>query len=275
MSKRTVPDIHQYKKTANRIVALTAYDYTMAKIIDLLDIVDLILVGDSLGCVIQGHNNTLPVTLDEMVYHTRCVARAVKNALLVADLPFMTYQISKEQALSSAARLMKEAGAESVKLEGGVAMQETIAALVRVDIPVMAHIGLTPQSFHRMGGHKLQGQKTAKFANNQAGTYEMLLADAQAVQEAGAFAVVLEGVNSDLAQKLTAELSIPTIGIAAGNGICDGEILVTQDLVGLSASAIPKFVPQKANFKSDLERSVFEFSADIKRQNDYKKSIAM
>jgi 3-methyl-2-oxobutanoate hydroxymethyltransferase len=275
MTKRTVPQIHQSKNSNKKIVALTAYDYTIAKIIDQSDLVDLILVGDSLGCVVQGYQNTLPVSLDEMIYHTRCVTRAVENALVVADLPFMTYQVSKEQALQSAGRLIKEAGAEAVKLEGGLQMRETIAALVNVDIPVVGHIGLTPQSYHRMGGHKIQGQKNSKFANNSAGTYEQLLIDALAVQDAGAFAIVLEGVTSDLATRLTAELNIPTIGISAGESICDGEILVTHDLLGLSANPIPKFVKPLADLKSLIEKAVFEYAQEVRGKNDFKKSIAL
>jgi 3-methyl-2-oxobutanoate hydroxymethyltransferase len=275
MTKRTVPQIHQSKNSNKKIVALTAYDYTIAKIIDQSNLVDLILVGDSLGCVVQGYQNTLPVSLDEMIYHTRCVTRAVENALVVADLPFMTYQVSKEQALQSAGRLIKEAGAEAVKLEGGFQMRETIAALVNVDIPVVGHIGLTPQSYHRMGGHKIQGQKNSKFVNNNAGTYEQLLVDALAVQDAGAFAIVLEGVTSDLATKLTAELNIPTIGISAGDSVCDGEILVTHDLLGLSASPIPKFVKPLADFKSLIEKAVFEYAQEVRGKNDFKKSIAL
>ena len=200
----------------------------------------MLLVGDSLGMVVQGEANTLPVTLDEMVYHSRLVSRGAPRALVVGDLPFGSYQVSVPQAVESSIRLVKEGGAAAVKLEGGVPMAETIEAITRVDIPVMAHIGLTPQSFHRMGGHKVQG----RHSGSQAGGRERLLDDAKAVEAAGAFSVVLEGMPRELAAEITAGISIPTIGIGAGPE-CDGQVLVLHDVLGLTPnlSSSPRPTP--------------------------------
>ncbi|MEI6403621.1 MAG: 3-methyl-2-oxobutanoate hydroxymethyltransferase [Actinomycetota bacterium] len=225
--KVTVPDLGRMKASGDKIAMITAYDATFARLVDLAGI-DVILVGDSVGMVVQGVSNTIPVDLDEMAYHVRIVARARTKALVVGDLPFGSYQVSPEQGLTSAIRLMKE-GAECVKLEGGLPMAATIEAITRVDIPVMGHIGLTPQSYHRMGGHKVQGRD----AGYDAGGRERLLEDAHAVEQAGACALVVEGVPMDLAAEISAKVSIPTIGIGAG-AQCDGQVLVLHDVLGLS-----------------------------------------
>ena len=203
--KVTVPDLQRMKEAGTKITALTAYDFPFAQIVDQAGI-DVILVGDTLGMVVQGLETTLPVTLDEIIYHSRMVARGRTRALVVGDLPFLSYQVSREDALRSAGRLVKEGGCEAVKLEGGLPMADTIRALTSVDIPVMAHVGLTPQSVHRMGGHKVQGRGRGRGP----GQRERVLADALAVEEAGAFAVVLEGIPLDLAEDITLQLTIPT-----------------------------------------------------------------
>jgi 3-methyl-2-oxobutanoate hydroxymethyltransferase len=238
--KVTVPDLQRMKETGTKITALTAYDFPFAQIVDQAG-VDVILVGDTLGMVVQGLDTTLPVTLDEVIYHSRMVARGRRRALLVGDLPFLSYQVSREDALRSAGRLIKEGACEAVKLEGGLPMADTIRALTAVDIPVMAHIGLTPQSVHRMGGHKVQGRRRGRGP----GERERVLADALAVEEAGAFSVVLEGIPLDLAEEITLRLTIPTIGIGAGVH-CDGQILVLHDVLGLFDRFTPKFVKRYA-----------------------------
>jgi 3-methyl-2-oxobutanoate hydroxymethyltransferase len=225
--KVTVPSLAAQVLDGQPIAMITAYDATFARIVDAAG-VDVILVGDSVGMMFQGTATTLPVELDDMAYHVRAVARTSPRALIVGDLPFGSYQINPEQAVASSVRLIKE-GAEAVKLEGGTAMADTIAAIARVDIPVMGHIGLTPQSYHRMGGHKVQGRSSGEGA----GSRERLLDDAHAVEQAGAFAVVIEGVPRDLAAEITQKLSIPTIGIGAGPD-CHGQVLVVHDVLGLS-----------------------------------------
>lgn len=257
----TAPGLMSAKSAGRKIVALTAYDFTTASLVDAAGI-DVVLVGDSLGTVIQGVGTTLPVTLDEMVYHCRCVSRGVRSALLVGDLPFMSYQVSIEKALESAGRLVKEGGVGAVKLEGGLAVEETIRRLVEAEIPVMGHVGLTPQAFHRMGGYKTQGKQSGSLA--QAGSRERVLADAKAVETAGAFSVVLEGVPADLAQEITEQLSIPTIGIGAGPA-CDGQVLVVNDLLGLTLGKVPSFVRQYANLKEEISRAVSNFAEDVRR----------
>ena len=203
----TVRTLAARKRRAERISMLTAYDFAFARIFDQAGI-DLILVGDSLGNVVQGHDTTLPVTLDEVVYHTRLVARGCRHALVVGDMPFGSYQVSPEDAVRSAIRLVKEGGAQAVKLEGGLGVAEAIERIARAEIPVMGHVGLTPQAIHRMGGFRVQGRTADERAR--------VIADAEAVQQAGAFAVVLEGMPVDLAAEITARLEIPTIGIGAG-----------------------------------------------------------
>jgi 3-methyl-2-oxobutanoate hydroxymethyltransferase len=256
--KVTVPEIVKAKATGRPIVALTAYDFPFARIADEAG-VDLILVGDSLGMVVQGFDTTLPVTMDEMVYHTRMVARARRRALLVSDLPFLSYQVAPAEAVANAGRLIKEGGAEAVKLEGGCAVAETIERIASVDIPVMGHIGLTPQSVHRMGGHKVQGRRRGQAP----GQRERLIEDALAVEAAGAFAIVLEGIPLDLATELTARLTIPTIGIGAGVH-CDGQILVLHDVLGLSERAGPRFAKRFAELWSAAGTAIAEYASEVR-----------
>ncbi len=262
----TVPSIAQRKPSlglGSRIVALTAYDYSFARLIDQSEQVDMLLVGDSLGSVVQGHETTLPVTLDEIIYHSRAVVRGTSHALVVGDLPFLTYQCSPEQAIESAGRLLKEGGVSAVKLEGGVHMQETISRLTRVDIPVMGHVGLTPQSYHRMGGHKVQGRGVGDSQVAASQSAGRVLEDAHAVEQAGAFALVLEGIPEELAEEVTSQLSIPTIGIGAGVH-CDGQILVTHDMLGLSMDFSPKFVKRYAELGKQLTQAVCDYATEVK-----------
>ena len=231
-SKVTVPGIRAMKKRGERITMVTAYDATFARMIDEGG-ADILLVGDSLGMVVQGLDSTLPVTVDEVIYHCRAVARGTHRAHIVGDMPFMSYQVSPEEALRNAGRFLKEGGAHSVKLEGGADMAQTISRIVAAGIPVMGHVGLTPQSVHAMGGFRVQGKTEDDAAR--------VLADAHAVEDAGAYAIVLEGIPSDLAARITAELEIPTIGIGAGPS-CDGQVLVCYDLLGLTPDLRPKFV---------------------------------
>jgi 3-methyl-2-oxobutanoate hydroxymethyltransferase len=254
--KITVPHIVKMKQRGERITCLTAYDYAFARILDEAG-VEMLLVGDSLGCVIQGSPNTLAVTMDEMVYHTRVVARGRKRALVIGDMPFLSYQASTEQALQNAGRFLKEGGAEAVKLEGGVSVKETIRAIVNAGIPVMGHIGLTPQSVHRFGGYKVQGRDKER--------REAVLRDALAVEAAGAFAVVLEGMPLDLARAITEQLTIPTIGIGAGVD-CDGQVLVLHDMLGLFDDFTPKFVKQYADLKTMTSGAVKNFIGEVKER---------
>jgi 3-methyl-2-oxobutanoate hydroxymethyltransferase len=254
--KVTVPDLARMKALEERITMITAYDATFAHLVDLAGI-DMILVGDSVGMVVQGEANTIPVELDEMAYHVRLVSRAHPRALIVGDLPFGSYQVSPQQAVESSIRLMKE-GAECVKLEGGVVMAETIQTITRVDIPVVGHIGLTPQSYHRMGGHKVQGKKSGF----DAGGRERLLEDAHAVEQAGACAVVVEGVPRDLAYEITQKVSIPTIGIGAGPD-CDGQVLVLHDVLGLSDIAL-KFTKHYADLRNDAIRATQAYIQEVR-----------
>jgi 3-methyl-2-oxobutanoate hydroxymethyltransferase len=246
----TVPDFLSARSRGVRLTMLTAYDYTMARLLDDAG-VDSILVGDSLGMVMQGHSNALSVTLDEVIYHTKCVARAVRRALLIADLPFMTYQVGPQQALESAGRLVKEGGAQAVKLEGGERSAEAVAAVVRADIPVIGHVGMTPQSVHRFGGFRVQRDE------------ERIIRDAKAIEQAGAFALVLECVPTELASRITALVKIPTIGIGAGVG-CDGQVLVIQDMLGMYGDLHPKFVRQFAEVGSAIRQAVEEYCREVK-----------
>jgi len=252
--KKTIPDIQKMKADGEKITMLTCYDYPTARIMDACG-VDVMLVGDSVGVVFAGYDNTLPVTMDEMIYHTKAVMRAAPRALVVADMPFMSYQTDIAEARRNAGRMLKEGGAAAVKIEGGANMAATIRALVEIDIPVVAHIGLTPQSIHRMGGYRVQGKK-----QEQA---EKLLEDAQAVAEAGAFAVVLEGIPQSLAARITATLAIPTIGIGAGAG-CDGQVLVIHDILGLCEKYSPKFVKRYADVRETMTAAVSSYIADVK-----------
>lgn len=246
----TVPDFVAAKAQGRRLTMLTAYDYTMARLLDNAGI-DSILVGDSLGNVVQGHPHVLKVTLDEMIYHTRCVARAVENSLLIADMPFMSFQVSPQQALESAGRLVKEGGTHAVKLEGGVRSASAIAAIVQADIPVMAHVGMTPQSVHHFGGFRVQRAE------------DRILEDALAVEKAGAFGMVIECVPAEIAQKITDAVKIPTIGIGAGAG-CDGQVLVSYDMLGLFTDLRPKFVKQFANLGDSVTRAVEDYCQEVR-----------
>jgi 3-methyl-2-oxobutanoate hydroxymethyltransferase len=256
--KVTVPDLGRMKAAGERITMVTAYDCAFARLLDEAG-VDLLLVGDSLGMVVQGNETTLPVTLDEMVYHTRLVSRGAPHALVVGDLPFGTYQASPTQGVESAIRMVKEGGAQAVKLEGGIAMADTIARIAAVDIPVMGHVGLTPQSVHRMGGHRVQGRRHG----HAPGGRERVIEDALAVEAAGAFAVVLECIPLDLAGEITARLSIPTIGIGAGVH-CDGQVLVLHDLIGLSNAWTPRFAKRYAEVGREVVRAAAEYVQEVK-----------
>ncbi|MFQ5684623.1 MAG: 3-methyl-2-oxobutanoate hydroxymethyltransferase [Candidatus Binatia bacterium] len=252
--KVTVPEIRRMKQTGEKITALTAYDYTFARILDETG-VDILLVGDSLGSVIQGRESTLPVTLEEMIYHTGAVVRGRNRALVVADMPFLSFQVSLEEAKRNAGRFLQEAGAEAVKVEGGVAMIETIQAIVQIGIPVMGHVGLTPQSIHRFGGYKVQGKEKEE--------RQAVMEDALAVEEGGAFSVVLEGIPRDLAKEITRRLSIPTIGIGAGVD-CDGQVLVVHDMLGLFDMYTPKFVKRYADVKGTITAAVQNFMSEVR-----------
>ncbi len=246
----TVPDFLAAKARGMRLTVLTAYDYTMARLLDAAG-VDAVLVGDSLGMVVQGHEHSLTVTLEEMIYHTRLVARGVKRSLLIADMPFMSFQVSPQQALESAGRLIKEGGAQAVKIEGGVRSAASIAAITGAHIPVMGHIGMTPQSVHRFGGFRVQKDEA------------QLLEDAQATEQAGAFAVVLECIPAEAAQKITASLKIPTIGIGAGPG-CDGQVLVCYDMLGMFEDIRPRFVKQYGDLGREIVQAVEAYCREVR-----------
>lgn len=236
----TVPDFRAAKAKGVRLTVLTAYDYTMARIFDSAG-VDAILVGDSVGMVVQGQENSLPVTLDEMIYHTRMVARGARRSLLITDMPFMSYQVSPQQAVENAGRIVKEGRAQAVKVEGGRRTAAAIAAITGAEIPVMGHVGLTPQSVHRIGGFRVQREEAR------------LLEDALAIEEAGAFAVVVECVPTEIAGRITKALKVPTIGIGAGLN-CDGQVLVAHDMLGLFDELRPRFAKQYA----DLGQAMFQ-----------------
>jgi 3-methyl-2-oxobutanoate hydroxymethyltransferase len=250
----TVPALRAMKGRGERISVVTAYDATFARLLDEAG-VDALLVGDSLGMVIQGRDSTLSVTLDEMLYHTRAVCRGARRAHVVADMPFLSWQVSPEEALRNAGRLVAEGGAHAVKLEGGVQAAATIGRVVDAGIPVMGHVGLLPQSVHAMGGFKVQGR-----TEDQA---ERVLRDAIAVAEAGCYAIVLEGIPSDLAARITAAVEVPTIGIGAGPA-CDGQVLVCYDLLGLTADLRPKFVKRYAEFFADGRAAASQYVEDVR-----------
>jgi len=257
--KITVPSLLHRKslspQDSTKITCLTAYDYPTARLLDEAG-VEVLLVGDSLGMVMLGHETTLPVTVDEMLHHTRAVRKGTRRALLVADMPFGSYHAEISESVRNAVRFVKEAGAEAVKVEGGERRLELIARLTESEIPVMGHVGLTPQSLHAMGGFKVQG-KTPDAA-------EQLVRDARAVEAAGAFAIVLEGIPRELAALITRELRIPTIGIGAGPE-CDGQILVINDLLGLTFGPVPKFARQYANLSEIISSTAREYCADVRR----------
>lgn len=253
MKPVTLASLQELKRKGERIACLTAYDFSFASLVDRAG-VDLVMVGDSLGMVLQGHESTLPVTMADMCYHTRCVARGVQRALLVVDLPFLSYQRDPQQALTNAGRLLKH-GAQVVKLEGGQAMADTVRFLVERGIPVCGHIGLTPQSVHQLGGYRVQGREPA--------AAERLRADAQALAAAGASLLVLEMVPSALAQEITAAVSIPTIGIGAGPD-CDGQILVLHDLLGVYPRGSPKFARNFLTGADSVEQAIKDYVAAVK-----------
>jgi 3-methyl-2-oxobutanoate hydroxymethyltransferase len=253
--KTTAPRLRGMKRRGRKIVMVTAYDATFAKLVDCCG-VHAVLVGDSLGNVVQGHKTTLPVTLDDVIYHCRCVSRGLKKPLLVGDLPFMTYQVSEEEAVRNAGRLMAEGRAEAVKLEGGVRVAPIVRRLVEIGIPVMGHIGLTPQSVHGFGGYKIQGR------GEDAG--RRLMEDAKALEEAGVFSIVLEGIPADLARKITEAVAVPTIGIAAGPD-CDGQVLVIYDLLGMDEDFRPKFAKQYVDLSKTIKQAISEFSSEVKK----------
>ena len=245
----TVPQFAAFKSAGRKIAMLTAYDYPTAALLDAAGI-EAILVGDSMSMVVQGHETTLPVTLDEMIYHAEMVGRAVQHALVVVDLPFPTNHLGVHKAIENAGRVLKETRCQAVKLEGGADQADVIAGLVSAGIPVMAHVGLRPQSVHQMGGYRVQRDA------------ERLHADARAAQEAGAFAVVLECIPSAIAADITRVLKIPTIGIGAGRD-CDGQVLVISDLIGLTSGYVPKFVQQYADVKSIIQDAATRYRDDV------------
>ncbi len=252
--KKTVPELQAMKARGEKIVMVTAYDATFTRILDQAG-VDVVLVGDSLSMVIQGNSDTLPVTLDEMIYHGRIVRRGISKAHLLVDLPFGSYQESPEQAIRSAARLMKEGGAESVKLEGGLPMVATTRRMTEVGIPVMAHIGLTPQSIHAFGGFKVQGRGSE--------AAKILKEAALAHEDAGAWGILLEGIPASLATEITESLHIPTVGIGAGAD-CDGQVLVIYDLLGMDNSFSPKFAKKYAKLADTINGAVTSYIDEVR-----------
>ncbi len=252
--KKTIKSLRTMKAKGEKISALTAYEALFAGYLDECDI-DFILVGDSAGMVFAGHETTVPVTMDEMVYHTRSVRRSVKNTLLVADMPFMSYQTSVEDALRNAGRLLKEGGAEAVKMEGGKRIIDRVEACIAAGIPVMGHLGMTPQSVNQFGGFKTQGKKI-----NEA---ENLKNDALALEKAGVFGIVLEKIPAELGKEISEALEIPTIGIGAGSQT-DGQILVTQDMLGMFEKFKPKFVRLYAQLAGEIKEAIADYSKDVK-----------
>jgi 3-methyl-2-oxobutanoate hydroxymethyltransferase len=250
----TINQIKAMKQRAEKIVMLTAYDYSTARLVDEAGI-PLILVGDSLGMVVLGYQSTIPVTMEEMLHHTKAVVRGTKQAMVIGDMPFMTYHVSVEDALRNAARFIQEAGAQAVKLEGGVTVAEKVKRIVDCGIPVMGHIGLTPQSIHQFGGFKMQG-KTPEAAAN-------LLADAKALEEAGVFAIVLETIPANLARLITDKISIPTIGIGAGPE-CDGQVQVINDILGSFADFVPKHAKQYVKLTDIISKAVSQYRDEVK-----------
>jgi len=250
----TLSAIKEMKRRGEKITCLTAYDYSFAALLDRAGI-DMIMVGDSLGMVMQGNETTLPVSLAEMVYHCRCVARGATRALLIGDLPFMSYQESPQRALASAGRLMQRGGAQVVKLEGGEPMAETVRFLTERGIPVCAHLGLTPQSVHQLGGYRVQGREAAAAAR--------IRHDAKVLQQAGAGLIVLEAIPAELARAITAELEIPTIGIGAGPD-CDGQVLVLHDMLGIYPRPSPKFSKNFMHGAASIEDAVKRYIAAVK-----------
>ncbi len=252
--KLTVRDIAAMKEAGERIVMLTAYDASFGRLLDQSG-VEVVLVGDSLGMVLLGYESTVPVTMEEMLHHARAVKHGVRSALLVGDLPFLSYQVSAQEAIANAGRFLKEAGCDAVKLEGGLEVCETVTALVRAGIPVMGHIGLTPQTAGSLGGYKVQGR--------DAESARRLLAEAKALAGAGAFALVLECIPDKLAEAITASIAIPTIGIGAGPH-CDGQVLVIHDLLGMYDKFVPSFVKRYANLAPQIREAVASYRDEVK-----------
>lgn len=254
MKPVTLTTLKEMKRRGEKIACLTAYDYSFASLLDNAG-VDMVMVGDSLGMVMQGHDTTLPVSVADMVYHSRCVARGVKRALIIVDMPFMSYQQSPAHAFASAGRLMQKGGAQVVKLEGGEPMAATVRFLVERGIPVCAHLGLTPQSVHQLGGYRVQGREVT--------SAERIRHDARILQEAGASLLVLEAVPSELAKTITSELEIPTIGIGAGKD-CDGQVLVLHDMLGIYPRPSPKFSRNFMQGATSIEAAVKSYIAAVK-----------
>lgn len=250
----TITEFQRHKRDKKKLIVVTAYDALFARIVEQAGI-EAILVGDSLGVVVQGKANTLSVTMDDMLYHTKLVAGVVQRALVIGDMPFMSYQASQEDAIRNAGRFL-QAGAQAIKLEGGAVVVDRVTAMTRIGIPVMGHLGMTPQSVHQYGGYKVQGK-----AKDRAGT---LIEDARALEAAGAFAVVLEAIPADLAKTITDQLTIPTIGIGAGPH-CDGQILVLYDLLGLFDEFVPKFVKPYAHLKADALQALRRYKEEVEQ----------
>jgi len=254
MSRKTVTDLLRMKAESQKIVMVTAYDHAMARLVDSAG-VDMVLVGDSVGMVVQGHQDTLSVSVEDMIYHGRCVSRGLTQAHLTVDMPFMSYQVSPTQALENAGRLVRKGRAQSVKLEGGQRSAAAISLIVEAGIPVVGHVGLTPQSVHALGGFKVQGRGQA--------AAERIIEDALAVQDAGAFCVVLEMVPEDVAARVTAALDVPTIGIGAGVG-CDGQVLVCNDLLGMDSSFQPRFVKRYASLEGEIVAAMRSYADEVR-----------
>jgi 3-methyl-2-oxobutanoate hydroxymethyltransferase len=252
LAHMTIPEFTQHKKQGKKLTVVTAYDALFARIVEQAGL-DVILVGDSLGMVVQGKSNTLSVTMEDMLYHTRLVAQAAKRAMVIGDMPFMSYQASVEDAVRNAGRFL-QAGAAAVKLEGGISVIDRVEAMTRFGIPVMGHVGMTPQSVNQSGGYSVKGK-----AQDEA---EAIVSDAKALEAAGAFAVVLECMPTELAKRITQDLSIPTIGIGAGQG-CDGQVLVLYDLLGLFDDFVPKFVKPYAHLKADALQALRRYKEEV------------
>jgi 3-methyl-2-oxobutanoate hydroxymethyltransferase len=250
----TIPDLQRYKRDNKKVIVVTAYDALFARLLEQAGI-EALLVGDSLGVVVQGKSHTLSVTMDDMLYHTKLVAGAAQQSMVIGDMPFMSYQASREEALRNAGRFL-QAGAHAVKLEGGTVMTDRIEAMTAVGIPVFGHLGMTPQSVHRYGGYKVQGKTTEQA--------KMLVSDAQALQDAGAVAVVLEAMPASVAKTITEQLTIPTIGIGAGPH-CDGQVLVVYDLLGLFDEFVPKFVKPYAHLRADALQALRRYKEEVEQ----------
>jgi 3-methyl-2-oxobutanoate hydroxymethyltransferase len=255
--KVTIPKLKKMKKDKEKITMLTAYDYPFAKLIDQCDI-EVVLVGDSVGNAVLGYKSTIGVTMDEMIHHAKAASKGIEKALLIGDMPFMSYNVSKEETVKNAGRFLKEAGCDAVKIEGGLEVTDAVSSIVKAGIPILGHIGLTPQTVSKLGGYKVQG-KDAKKA-------EQLIKEAKALEKAGCFAIVLECVPDELAKIITEEIDIPTIGIGAGP-FCDGQVLVVHDILGLSGKFRPKFAKQYADLSKEITSAVNKFKEEVKNSN--------